>query len=227
MNGAPGIDGHGACGKDIDCGRLGTCGPEVRCFFGPPIPVPNGTLSACVVNGFLSDLCGSVDLVTHDETLATALLSELFLTQDAASPCPLCIDGTCSGGANSGQACTPVGSLGTSQDCPPAVTTFLGTLTVVVPQLTTGTSTLTADSGGVFCPGQTAPGALGFTDARLLTETGIPLGGGGSLLSTGLAATFCVPPSGNVVLDIAAQLPAPGGFSAAGTIDLSGVLPLP
>ena len=222
LNGAPGTDGQGACGRDKDCGQLGTCGPELRCFFGPPIPVPIG---ACVVNGFLSDLCGSLDLVTRDQTLATALLSMLFLTQNPTAPCPLCVGGVCAGGANDGKACTAVGSLGTSMDCPPSVDQFFGTLTVVVPQLTTGTSTLTSDSNGIFCPDQTVPGAFAFPDARLVTETGIPLGGGGSLLSTGLAATFCVPRSGNGLLDGIGQLPAVGAFSAAGTIDLTGVLP--
>jgi hypothetical protein len=230
LNGAPGTDGHGACLKDSDCGHGAACAPTEHCFFGAPIPVPLDIFSVCVVNGFLADLCGSVDLTTQASTFATALTSGVYLTQNPTSPCPKCVGGTCDSGPNAGQACVGVGSLQTTLDCPPDPSTFLTRLTVVVPQLTSGTATLVADSTGKFCPNQPDVGALGFPDARQIVETGMGLTPNLNAIGTfqeALAAVFCVPKTNNPLIDNIGKFPAAGALSAAATVDLSQALPLP
>jgi hypothetical protein len=94
---------------------------------------------------------------------------------------------------------------------------------VVLPNLTTGTSTLSA-SDGLFCPDQPAPGAFGVSAVRSIIEVGVPPGGSTNALAMDLAATFCVPATGSPI-DFFTQLPAAGGLSAAGQLDLSSVLP--
>ena len=69
-----------------------------------------------------------------------------------------CIPSICS-------KCHSDGHRGTSLDCPPTESTFLSTLTAVIPELTSGESTITA-ADGFFCDGQTMPGALGNADTR-------------------------------------------------------------
>ena len=224
-NGAPGLDGEGVCNYDVDCGGAVTsCALEANCFFGPPIPVPNGPLSACVMNAFLTDLCGQVTLVPPQATFAAALSSRVYLTLDANSPCPRCEGGVCNGGARAGLSCAPLGSAQTSVDCPPTESTFLATLTAVIPQLTSGESTMTA-SDGIFCGGQSFPGALGLPAARRVTEQG----GGPTLslldltLSMNIAGTFCIEPTGTF-LDAIAGLPAVGALSAEADVDVADVL---
>jgi hypothetical protein len=225
LNGKPGTDGQGACTSDAHCGGgKGTCQYDANCFFGPPIPITS--FGACVVNAFQSDLCGNVNLLTTQATFATTISARVYLTGDQAQPCPLCASGACSAGKNAGGACEPVGALGTSPDCPPADTAFLGSLTVPISELGTGTSTLDADASGLFCSGQSAPGALGLPAAREVTERGAGFGASGSLLGMRLAGTFCIPSTGTF-LDTVAGLPAVGAVSQRGELDLSQVLGLP
>jgi hypothetical protein len=223
LNGAPGTDGSGACASDAHCGGgVGTCGYDANCFFGPPIPLTG--FGACVVNAFQTDLCGEVDLLTTQATFSTIISARVYLTANFAEPCPVCAAGACSAGANAGGACTPVGDSGTSPDCPPSDTAFLGALTVPIAQLGTGTSTANADASGQFCAGQPAPGALGLPAARSVTERGAALGSSGSLLGMRLAGTFCIPRTGSL-LDAFAGLPAVGAVSQRGELDLSQLLP--
>lgn len=222
LNGNPGTDGNGLCTSDAHCGGgKGTCQYDANCFFGPPIPI--ASFGACIVNAFQSDLCGNVNLLTTQATFATTISARVYLT-NPAEPCPICSGGTCSAGANAGGACTPVGALGTSPDCPPTATAFLGSLTVPITQLGTGTSTIAADSSGLFCEGQTAPGALGLPAARQVTERGAGFGSSGSLLGMRLAGTFCIPATGTF-LDAIAGLPAVGAVSQKGELDLTQLLP--
>jgi hypothetical protein len=226
LDGSPGIDMQGTCVTDIDCTQRSACAPTAHCFFGPPIPIPLGPLSACVVNGFLADLCGSVDLTTQTSTFATALSSAVYITNNSDSPCPRCEGGTCNSGPNAGQACTGIGSLHTTPDCPPDLSTFVTRLTVVVPLLTTGTSTLTADSDGRFCPGQPDIGGLGLQIARTIQETGAGLTPTGiGTFSEALAGTFCIPKTNNALIDSVGHFPAAGALSAAAIVDLSQTLP--
>lgn len=225
LNGKPGTDGLGACTSDAHCGGgKGTCQYDANCFFGPPIPI--SSFGACVVNAFQSDLCGNVNLLTTEATFATTISARVYVTGNPAQPCPVCSGGACSAGSNAGGACEPVGALGTSPDCPPSDASFLGSLTVPITQLGTGTSTLTADASGLFCSGQTTPGALGLPAARQVTENGAGFGSGGNLLGMRLAGTFCIPPTGGF-LDAIAGLPAVGAVSQRGELDLSQILPLP
>lgn len=227
-NGAPGTDALGACNTDADCGhKLGSCNFDANCYFGPPVPVPNSIFSACAVSVFLTDMCGAADLATNETQAATVLSSRLYLTGDAKSPCPRCIDGACSAGKNVGRSCTPVGSFLTSVDCPPDDSKFLSTMTVVLSNLNTGTSTLVADDNGMFCPNQTIPGALGIDSVRKVVEMGAPIGSSSSnLQSQTLAGTFCLSATGNSLVDALGDFPTAGALSAPGVIDLSGVLPL-
>jgi hypothetical protein len=225
-NGAPGIDGSGTCHFDSDCGGTKTaCALDANCYFGPPIPVPNGPLSACVLNVFQQDLCGQVTLVPPVATLAAALSSRVYLTLDADSPCPLCQGGVCTAGDRAGMACTPVGSAGTSPDCPPSASRFLSILNVVIPALTSGESTLTA-ADGLFCAGQSMPGAMGLAAARSVSEQGsgptLPLLS--TDLSMSVAGTFCIEPTGTF-LDAVAGLPAVGALATGASVDLTSVLP--
>ncbi len=222
LNGRPGTDGLGQCETDADCGgRSGMCNLDARCYFGPPIPVPNAALSACTISAFLTEMCGAADLVSKQTTLATVLSSRLYITGDQTSPCPRCVQGTCSAGKNVGRPCTGIGAKQTTFECPPEDRQFLGTLTVIIPVLTTSASTLTADGAGLFCPDQSSPGAFGRDDVRNVMETGVPAGGSGDPQAQTLVATFCLPASGNSIVDGAGHLPAVGALSATGVLDLS------
>lgn len=221
-NGALGTDGMGTCNSDSDCGAPTACQPKPNCFFGPPIPVPNGGLSACVISAFRTDLCGQVTLAPPAATFATALSSFVYLTLNEESPCPRCESGVCNSGERAGLSCTPIGTQLTSVDCPPLRNTFVATLNVVVPELTSGTSTLTA-ADGLFCDGQAVPGAMGIQAVRTVTETGTSPALNGLSLEMNLVGTFCIAPSGTVV-DILGGLPGVGALSAVGQVDLTALL---
>jgi hypothetical protein len=229
LNGAPGLDGNGACIEDSDCGVVaaGVCGPKPNCYFGPPVPV-GGLAPACTINSFLAPLCGSVDLASSDVTMTTALTAAVFLTGNSQSPCPQCLEGVCSAGRNAGQPCTPVGSAMTSVDCPPLPQDYKAKLTVFFPALTTGTAEVTSPDG-LFCPGQTIFGAFTLSDARRVVQTGTGLGGGGlgAPFQTTLVGLFCIPSTGDFLVDFAGGFPALGAFSSVGEIDLTDVIGLP
>ena len=143
---------------------------------------------------------------------------------DLQNPCPRCIDNSCDAGPNVGQACTTVSSTLTSVDCPPKPSKFFATIPVVLPEITTGTSEI-EDPNGLLCPG--GGGAFGLIATRV-SQSGSPLGS--DLLEPNrmsIGAVFCVGPSGNGSLDLAAGLPNVGALSATGTMDLSGVIGLP
>lgn len=224
-NGNPGLDGMGTCNFDSDCGGApSACAIEANCYFGPPIPVPNGPLSACVISAFLTDLCGQVNLVPPQATFATALSSRVYLTANAASPCPRCESGACNGGPNDGLPCTAVGSLATSIDCPPPPASFISVLNVTVPQLTSGVSSLSSDDDGIFCNGQLMPGAFGLTGARMVTENGAgPTLSGLTTLEMNLAGAFCIEAS-HTTLDGFAGFPGVGAISVVSEVDVSGIL---
>src|SRR5947208_7781055 len=84
-------------------------------------------------------------------------------------------------------------------------------------------SSLASDTGGSFCAGQTSPGAFGGEAGRI-TEMGSPLGANlSNPFATTLAGTFCIPATGNGVVDGLSDLPGPGAVSVPGTTSL--VLP--
>ena len=222
VNGNAGTDGNGLCAADADCGGgVGNCQLDANCLFGAPIPVPNPTpaLSACAVNVIATDPCGTANLTSGASSLTLALAARLYLTGDPVSPCPRCVGGTCTAGARAGQPCAGgVGSAGTSFDCLPDPTQFLGALDVSPLTLSSGTSVLTSPDGN-FCPNQRTPGAFGTgVGARTIRQQGTPLLGGPSLFSTTLAGNFCAPASENALVDNLVDAPGPGSVSAPGMI---------
>jgi hypothetical protein len=222
-DGSPGTDTFGLCTSDDDCGSTGTCLFDAHCFFGPPIALPSPTpaLSSCVVNAIGSDACGTADLAGGGSSLSVALRARHYLTSDQASPCPRCVAGTCTAGARAGLACSGgVGSGLTSNDCPPTPLQYVGELLVNPLQLSTGSAVASADADGFFCPGQRTPGAFGLATARTMRVAGSPLLGGPTLFSTTLAGTFCVPSSGNPLVDNIEDLPGPGAVSVPGAVNV-------
>lgn len=221
VNGAPGTGG-GACSADAQCGVPGSCALDANCFFGPPLPL-GGPAAACVENVVLADMCGDVDLVGFATNVNSALSARVFLTGDAASPCPRCMSGKCTAGPNAGNGCQPVGTLATSLDCPPDPASFVGTITVVITPLSTEPQATSASSG-LFCPGQNHPGAFGVPAVRRIATSGRRL----SLLdpSLALAAPFCVPTTHGGAIDVISDLPGPGAVSISGQLDVSALLGL-
>ena len=241
-----------ACTSDADCtmpGAVHPCQLDARCLFGPPLPLPNVTvpvLSACVVNVFASNAGGTADAATGTLNLTSFnLTSRVYLTGNLEFPCPVCVSGLCNGGQRQGLECTPVGSQGTTTDCPPADVSYLGDLAVNLSPLTTGTATAAAGDGNFctapfcssgagpcdpndpeactigVCSGQMNPGAFGVGTAQRIVETGSSAGALGDRLphEAVLASTFCIPPPGEPATS-AANLPGPGAVSLRGTVQI-------
>ncbi len=213
-------------GPGFDCSTTG-------CFFGPPVPIPNGGLSACSVNNFTAPVTGSVNLLTGATTTNVSLGLHVFVTGNAAQPCPRCSaagapgapgTGTCDRGARAGLACTSTNSQGLSKDCLPGGSDGsidVGTINASLSPVTTGTASL-SNPNGLFCPGQTQPGCFGSSACRSITETGVSPG---VAITSSLApqpatlvSTFCVPATGNALLDSPAGLPGPAAISLQGTV---------
>jgi hypothetical protein len=144
------------------------------CLFGAPLAVPNPgstPTSVCVLNAASADVTGTAVCDTGATTVNLPLASVIFLTGDTATdptstiagiqPCPLCSGGSCIGGPNNGDPCTPgTSTLGgnaaypTSHDCPPDPMFSIGSLPIAF-SLTSGTvswsgTTATNDTGGTF-----------------------------------------------------------------------------
>lgn len=222
VNGQPGTNGMGLCTTDADCGQgSGNCLLDANCFFGPPIPVspPTPALATCIVNPFASDVCGALDTAALSSSLNFALSTRLYLTQNPAQPCPLCSGGVCTAGDRAGLACSGgIGSFGTSNECPPSASQYVGQIFSNPIQVSTGTSVMNSDPDGFFCPGQAHPGAFGTgVLGRTITQTGA-LSGGGSLLASRFAGNICAASSGNPLIDTVEDLPGPISLSFAGTL---------
>jgi len=214
-----------ACTLDSQCGgNVGSCALDPNCFFAGPLPILNGPLSTCVVNVIATDAGGTGDITTGTSSVNIPLASRVYLTGNSASPCPKCVAAKCVGGLNNGGNCSAgSNTLGTSQDCPPANSTWLATLSVGLNPLTTGTATKTGAAGN-FCPSppatdpQATGGAFGKTNAQCIKEVGSPAGdlSDGNPHPSKLASVFCIPKTGNPAIDPAANLPGPGAFSITG-----------
>jgi len=84
---------------------------------------------------------------------------------------------------------------------------------------TTGASATNAS--GIFCTSQVHAGCFGSSACRTISETG---SSGGTLVtnvpaSATLASVFCIPATGNAVVDAPADLPGPGAVSLPGTYE--------
>jgi hypothetical protein len=222
VNGAAGTNGMGACTTDADCGDGGgVCLLDANCFFGPPIPLSPATpaLATCVVNTFATDVCGALDTVALTSSLDFALSTRLYLTQNPAAPCPLCLAGICTAGARQGLACSSgIGLENTSNECLPLPSQYVGQLLGNPIHVSTSSSELVADAQGNFCPGQRSPGALGTgATARTIQQMGA-LSGAGTLLSTRFAGNICAASSGNDLVDAVQDLPGPISLSFSGSL---------
>jgi len=215
------------CATDSDCpatGQAGSCQLDANCFFGPPLPIPNPTiknLTTCVLNVIQTNGSGTVNSTTGDAVLSLPLSSRVHVTGNVASPCPKCVSGTCTTGANAGKSCTAVGSLMTSNDCPPSANQYVGALPVNLSPLTTGAS-ITTSSTGQFCPGQNNAGAFGQATTRAIKQNGSP---GGNLTDMNphpavIGYSFCIPATGNAGIDAVADLPGPGSVGLNGSLQL-------
>lgn len=161
---------------DFDCTSTG-------CAFGAPLPIPNGSLSACAVTTFAAPATGTVNLVTGATTANVMLSQHVFFTGNAAQPCPRCSatgapgavgSGVCDRGARAGLTCTTRNAQGGSSDCVPGGSdgsVDLGSFTANLSPLTTGTAS-TSSGSGLFCAGQTTAGCFGDAPCRSITETG-------------------------------------------------------
>jgi hypothetical protein len=58
-----------------------------------------------------------------------------------------------------------------------------------------------------------------------VSETGTPIAGSSNLLGLTIGATFCIPPTGNGLIDSMGGFPTVGAVSVNGQFDLSSVLP--
>jgi len=127
-----------------------------------------------------------------------------------------CVAGLCSAGERAGLACSGgVGSAGTTVECPPSLARFVGRLPVALSPLTTAPTQLTSATGD-FCPGQPIPGAFG-APASAIHEAGAPLLQElSNVFATTVAGVFCVPSTGNGLIDLVADVPGPGAVSVPG-----------
>jgi hypothetical protein len=104
----------------------------------------------------------------------------------------------------------------------PAGSTLPGFTVDLTPASTDATVTK-SDPGGLFCPGQVTAGcfpgggACKYIEANGAAAGAVTAGVGHSLR---LASVFCIPKTGNALVDGAANLPGPGEV----TLPMSGLL---
>jgi hypothetical protein len=225
----------GETGANTNCSDTG-------CQFGAYLSIANGGTSTCVLNTFSSPASGTLDLTSGAFDGSFPLTSAVTLTGNGADPCPPCVGGFCDGSAaNGGATCTALNGAGDSYECVPAgvpLTPFPVDLTPINTAKTFMDTTTDQDQvpGGIageFCPGQngTEPGSYGcFASTKLtgqtcdyIEENGSDAGAmsvGGGTASATLASVFCIPGTGNGLIDGAADLPGPGATSLPGTLEL-------
>jgi hypothetical protein len=219
-----------------ETGSLETC-TSPGCFFGPPLPIPNegaAAVSTCVINRIAAapPVGGSLDVTTGDVELTLPLTVTVFVTGDldtvtpGIQPCAQCVDGRCAVGANAGGACSTPTALLTSHDCPPPPEkTPLAPFGVDLSPLLTASVTAT-EAGGDFCGatmGQRNVGAFGQPTAACVTVAGEPAGNlrDGGLHDAIQASVFCIPNSGDALVDAVADLPGPGAVTLTGPLQLA------
>jgi hypothetical protein len=224
-----------SCTADADCPTVGPspnsfpftgrCARAPRCFAGAPFPFYSSLANACVVpvssataTGSVRPSTGEISYALGGNNIVYINLSDFFGT----TPCPQCIDGTCTGGARDGQACKPSASLNqTSTDCLPEDEDFFTFVPGGVSSFSTAPSAISA-ADGLFCPGQRNSGAFGESDVRRIELSGTPAG---SLLDLAPhPATFlslgCGTASGNPLVDNLADLPGPAAASITGVLQM-------
>ena len=127
-------------------------------------------------------------------------------------------------------ACTTTSSVSmTTIDCPPSPDggSYLPEFNVTLSPLTTGLGKK-QNAGGIFCPAQQTKSAFGTQAASVkrniveIQETGVAAGDitDGLTHASTLGAVFCIPATGNGLIDGAADLAGPGAVSLPGTVQL-------
>jgi len=196
---------------------------DTGCNFGTFLSIPNGGLSTCVHNTFAMPGSASLDTTTGAFSGSVPLSSAVNVTGNAANPCPSCVAGLCDGTAtNAGASCTAVNGAGDTYDCLPGGVA-LAPFGVDLTPLSSGTET---KSGPTFCPGQDASapglnGCFGSPACDWIEETGSPAVGisvGGGTVPATIVSVFCIPATGNGLIDGAADLPGPGATALPGTM---------
>ncbi len=138
-----------------DCRAVGGSAGD---FFGSPVGLSSGGVPVCVVNRLTGPVGGSVQPKTGCGALELHLQSTIYLAEDVAGPCPVCVEdpkpndgkkeGRCRGGAANERACDThgVSSLfgATSNDCLPSAGKNVGELPIDLAPLTTGHASLSA-----------------------------------------------------------------------------------
>ena len=203
-------------------GSSRTC-TDVGCKFGSPLPIVNGPLSTCVDNHFVSRGAGPVIPISGDAIASLPLESTVTVTGNSSQPCPHCVSGNCDGSAaNPGASCTQDATTGESHDCV-AAGPVLVPFPVTLSPITTGSASKTSATG-IFCPEVSQVNAGAFGDATItnITTTGAAPGD----LTTGgpkpgkLGSVFCIPATGNLLIDGSADLPGPGAVTLPVTVDI-------
>jgi len=249
-------------GSNRTCTAAGVTNPEYPgkpgCLFGPPLPIPNPNspaTSTCVVNRVTTSASGNGNCKDGSVSLLSIPLgSDIYLTgpTDGVVPCPRCTGtpSTCTAGPNAGQPCTPVGSPSattpTSHDCPPAVSSFIGTLPIPF-GLSTGSQSKTSVDraqpfvfcgfcGQAFAPNFQGPPAKActadsqcttapFTRCRQRTSGAFAQGPARTITETGSASGACISDGAPHDTTLVSVFCIPPAFNA--TVDAAADLPGP
>jgi len=208
------------CTTDADCGgNPGTCQADARCYSTEPLDYAatgiNGFV-VCLVNIVQNDVTGTVDIASGEADWTMPLATRVHLFA-----CTQCTNGQCSDGKNVGDSCSTTQGGGTSVSCLTLDRNFFGTIATNLTS-TTGTSALSSESAGVFCPGQPHPGAFGLADARAITEQGSPAGDLRDFQPHDYtsAITGCVPGSSNTTINQSGGLPFPLAVATEATLQM-------
>jgi hypothetical protein len=156
------------CGLPVPPGA-NTC----NCNLGSPLALSSGGIPVCVLNRYVQDHSGTVDLGTGQWEATSFDNAKVYLGENTQlQPCPNCIgdvtpgdgvrDGTCSQGARLNMPCDQTadhpdfGPI--SHECPPnAITNISGTGLVLTLDFTTGEQSLPAQLPCTTPPGTMCP----------------------------------------------------------------------
>jgi hypothetical protein len=195
-----------------------TC-TSAGCPFGPPRPTPNNTgTSSCVHVLFTGPATGTVNTCHGSIGLNQPLQANIFITANMTQPCPLCVAGQCDAtSSNPGAACVDQGG-GQSVDCGPNGINVQ--LNISTPNSGTGSSSATAVAGK-FCPSQGHNGCFGSLTCDYYEENGSEAGKLSAGSHSGVtASTFCIPATGNGLIDGNGGFPGPGANSSNVSVSL-------